>query len=203
MTATDVDFSDAADQCAGLRKLSMSGFACNFLGVLRVAGPTLEELKSFDMLTRGDFEKVRQLCPKLSSISLSARGDDGREVYADLPCSYGSQLRFSNLVVPTALCEKIVKSCPNLRCDLYWSHLSTALPLVKVLGPSVKSLCIRTRTSPGDLAVASNSLGIVEKLEMSLADDALSAMQAMFVKAMPLLVSLKLSIRENPDLSKV
>lgn len=116
MTATDVDFSDAADQCAGLRKLSMSGFACNFLGVLRVAGPTLEELKSFDMLTRGDFEKVRQLCPKLSSISLSARGDDGREVYADLPCSYGSQLRFSNLVVPTALCEKIVKSCPNLRC---------------------------------------------------------------------------------------
>lgn len=79
--------------CIGLRKLVLFGSYFNILEILRFAGPTLESIHYLHPMAKGNFKKIRELCPKLSSILLHAENDGFLSDYADLLCSYGEQVR--------------------------------------------------------------------------------------------------------------
>lgn len=116
--------------CHGLRKLVLKSAwgdcsgnetKCNvcsgpwgFEDLLCAVGPTLEslEIRMDPELSAKDIELVRALCPNLTSIFLPVRSDEAKSACADLLCSCGSQLQYSNLdIMPVDLCKRIVATC--------------------------------------------------------------------------------------------
>lgn len=196
--------------CTGLRKLQLHAKSKNILGILRVVGPTMESIDCTQLLTSEELRQVRDLCPKLTSISLKVKNDTavGLSAFANLLCSYGSQLRFANLKsMSTALCEKILASCPNVRCDLDVVMPSTIfLAKLKVLGPHLKNLSLVLHGDLDDDGMeewtsAMRVCSHLEKLKLVLwGIDVLSAVDCVFSHEMPLLTTLKLTLPPpSPD----
>lgn len=118
LVAREFDAPAIEQHCSGLKVLHLQGRCDRFLDVLRVVGPTFESIQYRGRLISIDFEQIQKLCLKLSSIDLMAECEH-RAAYTDLLCSYGAQLRFTVFgwnFMPD--CERILSSCPNLRCSL-------------------------------------------------------------------------------------
>lgn len=140
--------------CVGLRKLDIPVYIESFnsrdddlVNLLSVPGPTLESLEILcsPTLRAPEFEQVQDLCPNLSSIAFRVREDGALSAFADLLCSYDSQVQYTVLgIVPSALCAKLVASCNNFRCkfDHYvqLEDIDDALEELNVLGPCVQSI---------------------------------------------------------------
>lgn len=105
--------------CTGLRTLVLHGTPRNIQGLLRVVGPTLNSITCRDDIARGQLEHIKEFCPNLRRIPFDITTEEDRTSIADLLCSYGLQLLSANIgSFPTALCERILGSCPNLCCDV-------------------------------------------------------------------------------------
>lgn len=124
--------------CAGLRKLLLDAASGSINGLLRVVGPTLEEIVCLEEWTRTHFEQVQKYRLNLSRIELFAEGDDDLNAYVDLLCSYGANLRFTRLgKMTTTICLRIATSCPNVRCSLTSNKFKVLLAMIEILGPLV------------------------------------------------------------------
>lgn len=154
---------------------------------------------------------MRQICPKLSSIVLVAEDDDDWHAYAGLICSYGAQLRDTNINdILLAECERITMSCPNLRCHLgssdgaYGLEMTDAAQLLEkmsILGSCVNSIYLTLKTTKNPILITEQmvaTLRLYSQLEKiglyAGAGDAMRAVSALFSKSLTVLTSLTLDI---------
>lgn len=200
----------------GLRKLTLDNRLMSWktpesiTGVLSVAGPTLESIWFSERLTIREMKKVRELCPKLTSISMTGLRDneDDWSAYVDLLCSYGSQLRFSEIKywdTCTVFMGRVGTSCPNMRCQLTACKTmfgcSEHIPgKMKALGRCLKKVRFRVVDvedvpSMEDLASAARSCSQLEFIDLCFAPEFVeSTMTAMFCCDMPMLKAVTLRI---------
>lgn len=142
LVTSDMNVTAVRRNSVGLRKLQFSKSSTHILGAFRAVGPTLESIQCCQPLTREDLKQVRCLCSNQSSISMFPGRDDDWTAYVYFLCSYDEQLRSAKLDnMPTALCEKIVVSCPTFRGDLSmflkpdgsFSKMQALAPIVRAL----------------------------------------------------------------------
>lgn len=137
--------------CAGLRKLSLEYIPEEgFEEMMIAAAPTLETFELIDCSVVFEYipgPRWTEMLRKLSSISLKPENENDVSTYADMLCSYGSQLHFANIdALQSKHLPSIVNSCLNVRCDLETSVLKPRykrfLERMTVLGSCVRSVTL-------------------------------------------------------------
>lgn len=210
LVAKTVDIPAIQLFCSGIKKLVLGDISRHgFLDMLSVVGPTLESINCRAELSERDCEQTQQLCPKLFYIVLWVRNH--HSAYAGLLCSYGAQLRYAEFhSLGVANLERIMISCPNVRCSLdliqYMDDGHTVdddghtLDEWKVLGPCAKSAFLdlddlQNEHNMQEVKLALRPSVNLEDVSLHVSpDDAVRGVKELFCYDRPLLTSLELGI---------
>lgn len=185
--------------CSGLQNLVLEDSPRNLRDIVRLVGPSLKSIAIKGSLSKPQMRLIEKRCPHLSSISLDAVSGEYWANYADLLCSYGSQLQFAGLSrAPTSVCEHVVRFCPNMRCDVgrVREDVNALLARMKGLGSCVKRAELNLYSTTGALNTTffEEAVRACTKLEHMYFSGKLSTLKMQFCQEMSRLTSIELRI---------
>lgn len=171
--ASGYQASIIAENDRRLRHLNLLEEPSSFRDLVYAVGPPLEsfEIHFINSGIKPEMEPevlVKEFCPKLTSIKFREVPPWHGKGYADVLCSFGSQLRFACLDdLPKAFCAQVVSCCPNMLCSAVLS-CDDAAQILLVLGPCIQNLTWEMPPSFPILLTPPQACWNVEEIEQTI-----------------------------------